>query len=259
MRSSQRRRQRSSVSRTSRAEAYTRLAGVYDEIVVDPCHGAWASFLDGLWSADERGVRDVLDVCCGTGLLAGELTARGYRVVGVDASEAMLDRARTLLGPDVQLVRATLPDLPVDGVFDAAVCTFDGLNYLAPAALRSTIAVVAGRLCVAGWFVFDVHTDAMMAFTAANPVVSGESDGHRYVISSAVEGDGRTCETRIELVPAGEGTPFSEHHTQYFHTAAEIRSALAATGFGVTAVLDEYSERPVDDRSLRATWVARLG
>ena len=59
--------------------------GVYDEIVVDPCHGAWASFLDQLWSDDEHGVHNVLDVCC-TGLLAGELAALGYQVVGLDGS-----------------------------------------------------------------------------------------------------------------------------------------------------------------------------
>jgi predicted TPR repeat methyltransferase len=75
-------------------EAYSRLAAVYDEIVVDPCHGRWATFLDELWTADPAGVRSVLDLCCGTGLLAGELIARGYRVVGVDESEAMLTVAR---------------------------------------------------------------------------------------------------------------------------------------------------------------------
>ena len=167
----------------SQVEAYTRLAGVYDEIVVDPCHGAWASFLDGLWRADEPGVRDVLDVCCGTGLLAAELTALGYRVVGIDASDAMLVRARQLLGPDVPLVRTTLPELAVDGVFDAAVCTYDGLNYLDPADLRATFAALAGRLRPAGWLVFDVHTDAMMRFTSSQPVVNGDKDGHRYMIA----------------------------------------------------------------------------
>jgi predicted TPR repeat methyltransferase len=58
-------------------EAYSRLAGVYDEIVVDPCHGRWSSFLHELWSTDPDGVRSVLDLCCGTGLLAGELIDRG--------------------------------------------------------------------------------------------------------------------------------------------------------------------------------------
>ena len=102
----------------------------------------------------------MLDLCCGTGLLAGELIARGYRVVGVDASDAMLALARERLGPEVALSRMTLPDLAVEGVFDAAVCTFDGLNYLTPDELRLTMAAVARRLRPAGWLVFDLHTDA---------------------------------------------------------------------------------------------------
>ena len=39
----------------SGVEAYARLAGVYDEIVVDPCHGRWAAFLHELWAADPTG------------------------------------------------------------------------------------------------------------------------------------------------------------------------------------------------------------
>src|SRR5215469_8993798 len=90
MRSSQPPRPRSSDFELSRVEAYSRLAGVYDEIVVDPCHGSWASYLHALWGADPDGVGSVLDLCCGTGLLAAELGLLGYRVVGIDASDAML-------------------------------------------------------------------------------------------------------------------------------------------------------------------------
>ena len=126
-----------------------------------------------------QGVRSVLDLCCGTGLLAGELIARGYQVVGVDASDAMLALARERLGPEAELSRMTLPELAVEGVFDAAVCTFDGLNYLTPDELRLTMAAVALRLRPAGWLVFDLHTDGMMNFTIANSVVAGESAGYR--------------------------------------------------------------------------------
>jgi predicted TPR repeat methyltransferase len=239
-------------------EAYTRLAEVYDDVVVvDPCHAAWAAFLDGLFRPDDEGVRDVLDVCCGTGLLAAELVTRGYRIVGVDASEAMLERARRRVGPDTPLIRATLPDLPVGGTFDAAVCTMDGFNYLAPEDLHRTIAAIARRLRPAGRLVFDAHTDAMIAFAETRPVVSGETNGNRFVISSAVDPDARICDTRIELTPAGGETPFSEQHRQYVHRESEIRIALADAGFEVIAVTDEYSDRPADESTLSATWIAR--
>ena len=224
-------------------EAYSRLAGVYDEIVIDPCHDRWASFLHELWSADPEGVRSVLDLCCGTGLLAGELIARGYRVVGVDAADAMLAQARERLGREVALSRVTLPDLAVEGVFDAAVCTFDGLNYLAPAQLRLTMAAVARRLRPAGWFVFDLHTDAMMDFTISNPDVAGTSAGNDFVISSVVDPGTRICDTTIELTRPRDGDPFSERHRQYFHTDAEVRACLHDAGFAVTAVGDEYTHR----------------
>jgi SAM-dependent methyltransferase len=238
--------------------AYSRLAGVYDEIVIDPCHDRWASFLDELWSADPGGVLSVLDLCCGTGLLAAELMARGYRVVGVDASDAMLARARQRLGADVVLARMALPDLNVEGVFDAAVCTFDGFNYLTQEELRLTMAEVALHLRPAGWLVFDLHTDGMMDFTISNPVVAGESAGNDFVISSVVDPVLRTCDTRIELTKPREGDPFSEQHRQYFHTDAEVRASLEEAGFTVTAVGEEYTHQPIDAASLRATWTARL-
>jgi predicted TPR repeat methyltransferase len=241
----------------TRAEAYSRLAGVYDEIVIDSCHGRWASFLDELWSTDAEGVRSVLDLCCGTGVLAGELIARGYRVVGVDAADAMLAQARERLGHEVALSRVTLPDLAVEGVFDAVVCTFDGLNYLAPEDLRLTMAAVAPRLRPGGWLVFDLHTDAMMDFTISNPDVTGTAAGNDFVINSVVDPGARTCDTTIALTRPRDGDPFSEHHRQYFHSDADVRGCLHDAGFTVTAIGEEYTHQPADASTLRATWTAR--
>ena len=199
----------------------------------------------------------MLDLCCGTGLLAGELVARGYSVVGVDASEAMLALARERLGPGVVLSRVTLPELAVDGCFDAAVCTFDGLNYLTPAELRLTLDAVAECLRPGGWLVFDLHTDAMMNFTIANPTVAGQSAGNDFVISSVVDPGARTCDTRIDVTRSRDGDSFSEQHTQYFHADSEVRTALEDAGFAVTAIEEEYTHESVDASTLRATWTAR--
>lgn len=238
------------------ADPYTALAAVYDDVVVDRCHGRWARFMQGCWADDPQGVRTVLDVCCGTGLMTAELAALGYEVVGVDASAAMLERARRLLAPGTVLVRQTLPDLTVAGVFDAAVSTFDGFNHLDPPAFRATLVALAERIRPGGWLVFDVHTDAMMRLMVDNPLLEGEADGHRFTLSTVVDARARTCETRIRLSSAGVER-FTERHRQWFLPDDEIRSALAAAGFGGVSVTHEYERRPLDAASLRATWVAR--
>jgi SAM-dependent methyltransferase len=216
-------------------------------------------FLDELWSADAHGVRSVLDICCGTGILASEFVRKGYQVVGVDASDAMLAVARARLGGAVELSRMTLPDLTVEGVFDAAVCTFDGLNYLTPDELRSTMGAVAGRLRPDGWFVFDLHTDATMDWTIANGVVAGESAGNAFVITNVVDRGSRTCDTTIEVTRPRDGAPFRERHRQYFHRDADVRTCLTDAGFGAAVITEEYTHRPADAATFRATWIARRG
>ena len=100
---------------------YDRIAEVYDAVLTEDVHDTWTRFVHEAWQDDPDGVRSVLDVCCGTGLMAERLRALGYRVVGVDGSATMVARARERLGPDVALAAASLPELPVPGGFDAAV------------------------------------------------------------------------------------------------------------------------------------------
>ena len=71
----------------------------------------------------------ILDVGCGTGRHAIELTKRGYNVTGVDLSESQLKRARekaqaACLSIDFQCQDAR--NLPFDSEFDAAIMLCEG-------------------------------------------------------------------------------------------------------------------------------------
>ena len=238
--------------------SYTQLARVYDDMVVDPCYEGWARFIHSRWRDDPMPVRSVLDVGCGTGLLAAELLGLGYDVTGVDASPAMLERARRRLGAQAKLELTELPGLGVDDTFDAAVSTFDVLNYLTPIDLTATFTSIAERLRPRGWLIFDLHTDAMMTFALSNPVVSGESDGRAFEIHNDVDRRGRTVSTRITVSPADGADAFQEVHRQHFFAEATVRQALTAAGFEIVSITDEYTDSPVGPGSLRGTWVTRL-
>ena len=66
-----------------------------------------------------RGSGRCLDIGCGTGIVIPELIELGWTVVGIDASEQMLSRARVL---EADVRRASSDALPFDSAsFDAAV------------------------------------------------------------------------------------------------------------------------------------------
>ncbi|AKE89029.1 MULTISPECIES: methyltransferase domain-containing protein [Rhodococcus] len=98
-------------------------AEVYESRFVPAIFAQWAPrLLDQ--AAITTGTR-VLDVACGTGIVARVAADRvgpSGRVVGVDASEAMLAVARRLR-PDLEWHRGDAGALPfADGSFDAALC-----------------------------------------------------------------------------------------------------------------------------------------
>ena len=87
-----------------------------------------ASWLDRLVPADGRGLR-ALDVGCGTGHHVAWLRAQGFEVVGVDGSEAMLEKARSA-NPGVTFHRCDVERLPLpDASFDLVLCV-EVLRYL---------------------------------------------------------------------------------------------------------------------------------
>ena len=71
----------------------------------------------------------VLDLGCGNGQpIAAYFAERGHRVVGVDASQAMLARARRCL-PDHRWIHSPMESVELDETFDAVVC-WDALFHL---------------------------------------------------------------------------------------------------------------------------------
>ncbi|EGG45958.1 class I SAM-dependent methyltransferase [Streptomyces griseoaurantiacus] len=114
-----------SEEKTPSGDDWEALAATFDE---EPDHGlgdpriraAWAGRLRR-WLPGSPG--DLLDLGCGTGSLSLLAAEAGHRVTGVDASPAMLDRARAkLAGRDAEFLRGDAAAPPVGGRrFDAVL------------------------------------------------------------------------------------------------------------------------------------------
>jgi demethylmenaquinone methyltransferase/2-methoxy-6-polyprenyl-1,4-benzoquinol methylase len=130
---------------------FDRIAPVYDVM-----NRVMTAGLDRRWRRETvrevvRPGERVLDAACGTGDLAIEASRAGARVVGLDFSGAMLERARRK-APELEWLQGDLLALPFeDGDFDAATVGF-GIRNVADleAGLRELRRVVrpGGRLGV---------------------------------------------------------------------------------------------------------------
>ncbi len=130
------------------ASHFDQIAAAYDESlpahVVEHYLRKRTAFLTGV-----APVGSALDVGCGTGALAERLAARGYRVVGIDPSEGMLEimRARA---PAVEAVQGSGSELPFDADRFDLVLTVAALHHIAaPDEVRRTLAEMV-RVCRPG-------------------------------------------------------------------------------------------------------------
>lgn len=107
-----------------------------------------------------RPVKSILDIGCGTGSHALRLAERGFEVVGVDRSPAMLDKAREKAQTGnlaVSFVEGDIRTTYLDRRFDAVVCMFAVLGYLSSNQdLSTALSLVRRHLELNGVFVFDV-------------------------------------------------------------------------------------------------------
>jgi len=106
----------------------------------------------------------VLDVGCGTGRIAFELTADGWDVVGLDRSEAMLaiaERRRagqsTQMAARLELVEADMTDFDLGRTFALIIAPYRVFQFLlTPEAQRSALAALRRHLAPDGELVLDL-------------------------------------------------------------------------------------------------------
>ena len=176
----------------------------------------------------------VLDVCCGTGQLAGVLGQRGYDMAGLDASEAMIDFAREN-APDVPFVVADARDFSIDRQFVAAYSVFESLNHVPDiAGLRLAFASIRRHLAPGAPFLFDLNREeAFIEFW--NDTDAIVSDDNVCVMVSSYNESTRagTCDVTVfDLDGDARGWRRTDFRVgQTCHDIGDVSSALGDAGF----------------------------
>jgi SAM-dependent methyltransferase len=155
------------------AEGYPEWAPAYDQ-PGNPILQLEGPFTASLFAELEPG--RALDAACGTGRQSAVLADFGHRVVGVDATEAMLERARERV-PAAEFRAGSLTGLPLeDASVDVAVCSLalTHLPELGPAVAElARVVRPEGRVVIS-----DVHPLFVALGGQAAYRVGGERAGY---------------------------------------------------------------------------------
>src|SRR5579871_391499 len=212
---------------------YDDFAWFYNRYWNEGYHNLAFPILERTWLSRIAPGSRILDVCCGTGYLAGLLFARGYQVTGIDASPVMVEFARENV-PAAQFHVADAAEFRLPAEFDAAVSTFDSLNHiLTPEALQATFCRTAAALKPGALFAFD------MLLEEAYQTHWGESfalvrDDHLLTITgSGYDFRTRRARCQITMFRLTDGlwrrSDVEVHERSY--TSREIDTALNRAGF----------------------------
>ena len=189
----------------------------------------------------------VLDVACGTGLHLAAFAELGFDVEGVELSEPMLARARPRL-PGIALHEADMRTFRLGRRFDAVVCLFSAIGYMAT--LDDLTAAVAtmgdhlvegGVLVVEPWFKPEDWHDGAVFSEAAS---SGDLAVAR-VSRSWTEGSQSLIEMHYVLARPERTWAFPEIHRMGLFSTEEQLDVYRAAGFDV-----EHEHPGLTDRGL---------
>ena len=238
---------------------YFSLAEYYDALNSDFDYKGYANFCDRIFlEYMEKKPKCILDLACGTGSLAIELSKLGYDLVGVDLSEEMLsvtERKFREASKDVLLTCQNMSGFELYGTVDAAVSSLDSVNYLtAPGELERCFGCVYNYLESGGIFVFDMNSIYKFENVYSDNAYVIESDGVLCAWQNYYNRKNKLCDFYLSIFAEdddGKYERFDENQRQRAYTLSHVKRVLEKSGFSLVKVVSDFEFSQVNDTDER--------
>jgi SAM-dependent methyltransferase len=184
----------------------------------------------------------ILDLCCGTGQIAKGLVEYGYRVTGLDGSEAMLRFAREN-APAADFVHADARAFKLPDKFQAVISAFDSLNHVMELEeLKMVFRNVRAVLEDDGIFLFDLNQeDEAEAFGNSLEMVE---DDHVCVVRASYKPEEKLKRYDATMFTLEDAAWRRSDLTlfQRYYENEDVLAALAECGFSRVRAYDARRE-----------------
>lgn len=242
-------------------KAYTdSFAKIYDQIMDGVPYDLWYNYLKELLDYYNKKPERVLDLACGTGNMSLRFARKGYSVVGLDRSKAMLEIARaktSSLEMSPEFIQADIRDFCISNRFDFVFSLFDSLNYiLSIIELKKVFSNVYKVLNSRGIFIFDMNTPTrLMSIKPGTTLLNGE--GYTCFWEDMVDEKLKRWQVKLKIYfDENNSFAYEEFHEETAYPSQEVIDALYETGFKEVDVYNAYTFNQGHDKHNRLYYVA---
>ena len=258
-------------------EAYEDFAKVYDELMDNIPYELWGERLDDtireygvsrpmrdVESALEAERNLVVDLGCGTGTLTELMYGKGYDMIGVDISEAMLNMAmekREKSGSEILYLLQDMRELELYSTVGTIFSLCDSINYiLEEDELLQVFSLVNNYLFPGGIFIFDFNTEYKYREILGDVTIAENREDCSFIWENYYDLAEEINEYDLTLFVRekdGHFRRFYETHYQRGYTLEQIGGLVERAGMRVVEAMDADTSGSVTEKSQRIYVVAR--
>ena len=259
------------------SDSYTGFAEVYDELMDNTPYVFWGERLEQLIrkygvstsGRDAGSVLDsernlVVDLGCGTGTLTELMYAKGYDMIGVDASGSMLNAAmekKERSGSEILYLQQDMRELDLYSTVGTVLCVCDSVNYiLEEEELLGVFSLVKKFLYPGGVFLFDFNTDYKYREVIGDATITETKEDCSFIWDNFYDVEEGINEYDLTVFVREEGElfrRFQETHYQRGYTLEQMRNLIEQAGMDVVEVRDVDTGEAVSPESQRICLVAK--
>ena len=258
-------------------EMYQDFAAVYDRFMDNTPYEQWAERLDTLIGKygvsrperDAEGILDsernlVVDLGCGTGTLTELMYRKGYDMIGVDMSEAMLNLAmakKEESGSEILYLQQDMRELELYSTVGTVFSLCDSLNYiLEEEELSEVFSLVNNYLFPSGLFVFDFNTVHKYRDVIGESTIAEAKEDCSFIWENFYDPEEEINEYDLTVFVREQGEyfrRFTETHLQRGYTPEQMIRLVEEAGMKVVEIRDADTGEEVTEESQRVYVAAR--
>lgn len=225
---------------------YTKFADFYDRLTHDIHYTRWADYLQSAFRKFERDPKLVLELGCGTGSLAVDLSKRGYDMIAIDNSTSMLNKAyekAKKADADILFLNQDMRNFELYGTVDAVICLLDSINYITSVNdIKKIFGLVNNYLNPGGLFIFDVNSPYKLSTVLGNQTFYELDEDISWVWKNTYNSKSKTTTFDLTFFVKNQDglyERYDETHKERAFSSEEIKGALNSSGL---RLLGEYGD-----------------